>query len=48
MPELIVHKLEGEFVTKNVVDILKFHNFDSIVVGPGTKTSLERVKTQEN
>ena len=42
-PELIVHKLEGEFVTKNVVDILKFHNFDSIVVGPGMGKHLESI-----
>ena len=42
-PELIVHKLDGKFVTKNVVDILKSHNFDCIVVGPGMGKHLESI-----
>ncbi len=35
IPELIVHKLDCEFVTSDIVNSLKSHNFDSIVIGPG-------------
>ena len=34
-PELIVHKLDGEFITSDILNSLKSHNFDSIVIGPG-------------
>ena len=34
-PELIVHKLESEYITEDVVEVLGQHNFDSIVIGPG-------------
>tara|TARA_B110000014_G_C20121378_1_gene594419 strand:+ start:1684 stop:3054 length:1371 start_codon:yes stop_codon:yes gene_type:complete len=45
-PELIVHKMDGEFVTKSIVDILRSHDFDSVVIGPGMgkrQDSLEAV-----
>ena len=34
-PELMVHKLEGEYITEDIVEILGQHKFDSIVIGPG-------------
>ncbi len=34
-PELMVHKLESDYVTEGVVEVLGQHNFDSIVIGPG-------------
>ena len=34
-PELIVHKLEGEIVTSEVIKYLDRDKYDSIVVGPG-------------
>ena len=46
-PELLVHKLSGEIVTKMNLDILFEQNFDSVVVGPGMgkdSLSLEAVK----
>ena len=45
-PELLVHKMDGEFITKSIVDILRSHNFDSVVIGPGMgkrQASLEAV-----
>ena len=34
-PELMVHKLESEYITEDIVEILGQHKFDSIVIGPG-------------
>ena len=34
-PELMVHKLESEYITEEVVEVLRQHKFDSIVIGPG-------------
>ena len=34
-PELMVHKLESEYITEEVVEVLRQHNFDSIIIGPG-------------
>lgn len=35
VPELIVHKLNGEVISKGVLTELEKENFDSIVIGPG-------------
>ena len=34
-PELMVHKLESEYITEGVVEVLRQYKFDSIVIGPG-------------
>ena len=34
-PELMVHKLESEYITEEVVELLRPYKFDSIVIGPG-------------
>ena len=47
-PELLVHKLSGEIVSKMNIDLLFEQEFDSIVIGPGMgkdPTSLEAVQT---
>ena len=47
-PELLVHKLSGEIVSKMNIDLLFEQEFDSIVIGPGmgkAPTSLEAVQT---
>ena len=47
-PELLVHKLSGEIVSKMNIDLLFEQEFDSIVIGPGMgkdSTSLEAVQT---
>ena len=47
-PELLVHKLSGEIVSKMNIDLFFEQEFDSIVIGPGMgkdPTSLEAVQT---
>ena len=31
----MVHKLESEYITEGVVEVLRQYKFDSIVIGPG-------------
>lgn len=40
-PELIVHKLEGDFVNEDIVELLKSFDFDSMIIGPGMGKNLK-------
>lgn len=44
IPELIVHKLEGNIVNSNNIKILFENKFDSIVIGPGMGKNPESLK----
>jgi len=47
-PELIVHKLEGNRINKDVLRLINEDEFDSVVIGPGMgkhEDSLETVQT---
>ncbi len=44
-PELIVHKMEGEFIDINIVKKLELHEFDSMVIGPGMGKNIESLNT---
>lgn len=43
-PELIVHKLEGNIITKSVLDSIEGDEFDSIVIGPGMGKSNKSIE----
>ena len=47
-PELMVHKLDSEYITDDVVEVLKPHNFDSIVIGPGMGKMDESLSATSN
>lgn len=47
-PELMVHKLESEYITEDVVEVLEKHNFDSIVIGPGMGKMDESLSATSN
>ena len=47
-PELMVHKLDSEYITDDVVEVLKPYNFDSIVIGPGMGKMDESLSATSN
>ena len=43
-PELIIHKLEGEFIDASLIEKLELHEFDSMVIGPGMGKNSESLR----
>ena len=46
-PELIIHKLNGEVVSPEVIELLKEGGFDSIVLGPGMGKNPKSLETAQ-